>query len=144
MVSVTTTQFFLHSSKAVMHNMWVKGCACVSVQLYLQKQGAGWIWPIDYHLLMPGLHNTRKIKSNRIFFFSLKETLPTSALYDFLMINRACLYIIWERHFYVIFFITTPGHSKILKFYNQPFQREVNSHHSKNFRLWPAFPKRSL
>lgn len=47
-----------------------------------------------YSLLTSDLYNTRKIKSNKIFSFSLKQILSILRLYDFLTINKLYSYII--------------------------------------------------
>ena len=47
----STTQLYCDSTKAAIGNIQVNGGGYVSVKISLQKQVAGWIWPMGCRLL---------------------------------------------------------------------------------------------
>lgn len=51
-VSVASTHVYHHDANATICNVYVNGCGCVPLKLYLQKLDlvVGWIWPVGYSL----------------------------------------------------------------------------------------------
>ena len=59
-VSATATHFCCCRSKAAMDNPETKRCSCVPIELYLQKQKMGQIWPLGHSVSTTDLHEGKR------------------------------------------------------------------------------------
>lgn len=55
MISVVINQLCSCRMKVILDNIWMNGCNCIPINLYLQKQKTYQIWSVGHSLLTPAL-----------------------------------------------------------------------------------------